>query len=159
MNLQAKIGALLTAIALAALTSPAAAQDRAKVGVLRCDVSGGLGFIIAGTRQMECQFKTDSGFVEKYWGQVHRFGLDIGAATDGVLGWTVLAPTTGPRRGALAGEYAGLGASATVGAGVGANALIGGSDKATVLQPLSLQVQGGLELSAGVESLTLHIVE
>jgi hypothetical protein len=85
--------------------------------------------------------------------------LDVGAATDGVLGWTVLAPTTGPRRGALAGDYAGLGASATVGAGVGANALIGGSDKATVLQPLSLQVQGGLELSAGVESLTLHVVE
>src|SRR5262249_41133726 len=136
-----------------------AAQERAKVGVLRCDVSGGLGFIIAGTRQMECQFKTDSGFVEKYWGQVHRFGLDIGAATDGVLGWTVLGPTAGPRRGALAGEYAGLGASATVGAGVGANALIGGSDKATVLQPISVQVQGGLELSAGVESLTLHVIE
>jgi hypothetical protein len=68
MNLQAKIGALLTAIALAALASPAVAQERAKVGVLRCDVSGGLGFIVAGTRQMECQFKTDSGFVEKYWG-------------------------------------------------------------------------------------------
>ena len=159
MNVRAKIGALFTAIALAALASPAVAQDRAKVGVLRCDVSGGLGFIVAGTRQMECQFKTDSGFVEKYWGQIRRFGLDVGAATDGVLGWTVLGPTNGPQPGALAGDYAGLGASATVGAGVGANALIGGSDKATVLQPLSLQLQGGLELSAGVESLTLHVVE
>jgi hypothetical protein len=159
MSVQTRGLCLLAAIALTALAAPAGAQDRTKVGVLRCDVSGGLGFIITGTRQMECQFKADGGFLEKYWGQVHRFGLDIGATTDGVLGWTVLAPTAGPRRGALAGEYAGVGASATVGAGVGANALLGGSDRATVLQPLSLQVQGGLELSAGVESLSLHVAE
>ena len=149
----------LTTIAAATLATSANAQDRAKVGTLRCDVSGGLGFIIAGTREMECQFTSNTGSVEKYWGEVHRFGLDIGAATDGVLAWTVLVPTTGPRRGALAGDYNGIGASATVGAGVGANALVGGSDRATVLQPLSLQVQGGLELSAGVESLALHPVE
>jgi hypothetical protein len=159
MSVQTEGLRLFTAIALAAMVAPAGAQERSKVGVLRCDVSGGLGFIIAGTREMECQFRTDSGFVEKYWGQVHRFGLDIGAATDGVLGWTVLAPTAGPRRGALAGEYGGLGASATLGAGIGANALLGGSDRATVLQPLSLQVQGGLELSAVVESLSLHVAD
>jgi hypothetical protein len=150
---------LLTAIVAVALASSANAQDRARVGTLRCDVSGGLGFIVAGTREMECQFRSDTGSVEKYWGQVHRFGLDIGAATDGVLAWTVLVPRVGFRRGALAGDYTGVGASATLGAGVGANALIGGSDQATVLQPLSLQLQGGLELSAGVESLALHPVE
>lgn len=159
MSVQTRGLRLFAAIALAALVAPASAEERSKVGVLRCDVSGGLGFIIAGTRQMECRFKSDSGLVEKYWGQVHRFGLDIGAATDGVLGWTVLAPTTGLRPGSLAGEYAGVGASAALGAGVGANALLGGSDRSTVLQPLSLQLQGGLELSAGVESLSLHVVE
>jgi len=159
MSVQTRGLRLFVAIALAALAAQAGAEDRSKVGVLRCDVSGGLGFIIAGTRQMECKFRADSGFVEKYWGQVHRYGLDVGAASDGVLGWTVLAPTAGARRGALAGEYAGIGASATVGAGIGANALIGGSDRAMVLQPLSLQVQGGLELSAGVESLSLHVAE
>jgi hypothetical protein len=144
------------AIAVAILPCSARAQDRAKVGILHCDVSGGLGFIIAGSRMMQCVYTSDNGFNEKYWGQIHKFGLDIGAATNGVMAWTVLAPTAGPRKGALAGEYAGLSASAAVGAGLGANALLGGSDRATALQPLSVQLQGGLELSAGVASLTLH---
>ena len=143
-------------IAFAILPSFAGAEERAKVGILRCDVSGGLGFILTGSREMECVFKTDRGFTEKYWGQIHKFGINIGATTKGVLAWTVLAPTNGPRKGALAGDYAGLAASAALGAGVGANALVGGSDRATTLQPLSVQLQGGLELSAGVASLTLH---
>jgi hypothetical protein len=158
MNIRSVCG-LVVSIGLAAVTVSASAQDRTKLGVLRCDVSGGLGFIIAGTREMECSFKTNSGFIEHYWGQIHKFGLDIGAATDGVLAWTVLAPTNGTRKGALAGDYAGVAASAAVGAGIGANALVGGSDRATALQPLSVQLQGGLELSAGVASLTLHYAE
>jgi hypothetical protein len=143
-------------IAVAILPCFANAQDRAKVGILHCDVSGGLGFIIAGSRMMQCDFTSGHGFTEKYWGQIHKYGLDVGAATNGVMEWTVLAPTAGPRKGALAGDYAGVSASAAVGAGLGANALLGGSDRATALQPLSVQLQGGLELSAGVASLTLH---
>jgi hypothetical protein len=54
-----------------------------------------------------------------------KFGLDIGATTGGVLVWDVFAPEEGPKRGALAGNYEGVGASATVGVGLGANALVG----------------------------------
>jgi hypothetical protein len=150
---------LLAATALLAASTLANAQDRAKVGALRCDVSGGLGFIITSTREMECIFTSANGFTERYWGKVQKFGLDIGATTDGVLGWDVYSPTVGPRRGALAGDYAGVAASATAGPGVGANALVGGSDRSFTLQPLSIQVQAGLELSAGVESLALRPVE
>jgi hypothetical protein len=150
---------LLAATALVAVGTLANAQDRAKVGALRCDVSGGLGFIITSTREMECVFKSANGFTERYWGKVQKFGLNIGAATDGVLAWDVYAPSSGPRRGALTGDYAGVAASATAGPGVGANALVGGSDRSFTLQPLSLQVQAGLELSAGVESLALRPVE
>jgi hypothetical protein len=44
-----------------------------------------------------------------------KFGLDIGATTGGILVWDVFAPEEGPKRGALAGNYEGVGASATVG--------------------------------------------
>jgi hypothetical protein len=80
-----------------------------------------------------------------------KFGLDIGATTGGVLVWDVFAPEEGPKRGALAGNYEGVGASATVGVSLGANALVGGSNRSVALQPLSTQTQGGLDLAAGVE--------
>src|SRR6267378_2587681 len=42
-------------------------------------------------------------------------------------------------RGALAGNYAGATASATVGVGAGANVLIGGSSQQVTLQPVSVE--------------------
>jgi hypothetical protein len=155
-----KIGLVLCAAATAALVAaatPALAQGGGvKVGSLRCEVSGGLGLIIASTKEMECVFTSARGRREHYYGKIQKFGLDIGATTRGVLAWDVFAPTAGPPRGALAGDYAGVGASATAGVGAGANALIGGSDRSFTLQPLSIQVQSGLNLSAGVASLTLR---
>ena len=38
---------------------------------------------------------------------------------------------------------------------VGANALVGGSDRTVTLQPLSVQVQAGVNLAVGVASLNL----
>jgi hypothetical protein len=155
-----KINAVLgvaAAAALIAAASPALAQDHVKVGTLRCEVSGGLGLIITSTKEMECVFTSANGFKEHYWGKIQKFGLDIGATSGGVLAWDVFEPTAGPRRGALAGDYAGVAASATVGVGAGANALIGGSDRSVTLQPLSVELQGGLNLSAGVASLKLRL--
>ena len=74
-----------------------------------------------------------------------KFGLDIGATTGGVLVWDVFAPEEGPKRGALAGNYEGVGASATVGVGLGANALVGGSNRSSLCSR-STQTQGGLDL-------------
>ncbi|OSI76952.1 hypothetical protein BSZ21_03440 [Bradyrhizobium canariense] len=64
-------------------------------------------------------------------------------------------PTT-LRRAALAGTYAGATAGGTVGAGVGANLLIGGSDRTVALQPLSVQGQTGVNITAGVSSMELR---
>ena len=155
MKFQCALGVAATA-ALIAVATPALAQQGVKVGSLRCEVSGGLGLIIASTKEMECVFTSARGRREHYYGKIQKFGLDIGATTKGVLAWDVFAPTEGPRRGALAGDYVGVAASATAGVGAGANALIGGSDRSITLQPLSIQVQGGLDLSAGVASLTLR---
>lgn len=143
-------------VALAALVQPAFAQSNVKVGTLRCEVSGGLGMIITSAKEMSCLYTSARGYREHYYGMIRKFGLDIGETQRGVLAWTVFAPSAGPRRGALAGDYGGADASVTVGAGVGANALVGGSDRSIALQPLSIQVQSGLALAAGVASLTLR---
>lgn len=142
-------------VALSAVAQPAFAQS-VKVGTLRCDVSGGLGLVITSARDMQCVFTSARGYRERYYGTIRKFGLDIGATGRGVLAWGVFAPTAGPRRGALAGDYAGVDASATVGAGLGANVLVGGFNRSFALQPLSVEVQSGVALAAGVASLTLR---
>jgi len=155
MSLRAFSCTAALAAAIAA-TQSAAAQDRPKVGALRCEVSSGLGLIVTSAKEMRCIFTSARGYSERYFGMVRKFGLDLGRTNRGVLAWEVLAPMQGPRRGALAGDYVGVDASATVGVGLGANALIGGSGRSIALQPLSVQAQTGLALAAGVESLTLR---
>jgi uncharacterized protein DUF992 len=147
------VAALTAAVAAA---QPASAQSNVKIGALRCEVAGGLGLIIASSKDMECRFTSAHGYTEHYYGTIRKFGLDIGATNAGTLAWDVFAPTAGSHRHALAGDYAGVDASATVGAGLGANALVGGSDRSFALQPLSIQTQTGLALAAGVASLTLR---
>jgi len=70
--------------------------------------------------------------------------------------WTVLAPSSDVASGALAGNYGGVSAEATVGLGVGANALVGGSEHSIVLQPVSVQAQQGLNVAVGVLALSLR---
>ncbi len=137
-------------------TAPAHADANVKIGQLTCNVSSGLGLIITSSKELFCRFTTANGYVEHYYGKISKFGLDIGATNRGVLAWAVFAPTAGARRHALAGDYVGVAASATVGAGLGANALVGGFNRSFTLQPLSVQAQTGLALAAGVASMTLR---
>ena len=145
----------VAALALA-IAAPAAAAEHVKVGQLRCEVAAGLGMIITSSKAMECRFVSADDYEESYHGRIRKFGLDIGGTDRGTLVWDVYSPTNGPLRGALAGEYAGLGASATIGVGLGANALVGGSNREFSLQPLSIQAQTGLDIAAGVSSMTLR---
>lgn len=147
--------ALAAAVALPA-TGRAQGVARTQVGNLTCDISGGIGMIIASRKEVNCMFTPAApGPREVYVGHISKFGLDIGATAGGQMVWAVFAPTTLPF-GALAGEYGGASAEATVGAGLGANALIGGSNRTVTLQPLSLQGQAGLNVAAGVAALTLR---
>jgi hypothetical protein len=156
MNIRAILCAASCAGILTAM-QPALAQPGLKVGALRCDVAGGLGFIIASSKEMSCTFLPVNGAPpEHYFGAIRKFGVDIGATEQGVFLWDVFASTQGPEPGALAGEYAGVGASATVVGGVGANALVGGFQRSLTLQPVSVEAQTGLDLAAGVTSMTLH---
>lgn len=142
-------------IVASAVTMPAVAQQRVKVGTLTCDVSGGIGMIVASQKTMACNFLPSKGGREAYVGSISKLGLDVGATTGGRMVWAVYAPTS-RIGGALAGSYAGASAEATVGAGLGANVLVGGSDRTISLQPLSVQGQTGLNLAAGVAGLELR---
>lgn len=150
----------LTGVAVIALTAaialPAsAAEHGVKVGNLTCHVASGFGFIFGSSKDLSCTFNPGNGRIEYYSGSVSKFGVDIGYTQDGVIVWGVFAPASDIRAGALEGDYAGASASAAVGVGVGANALIGGLDKSVSLQPLSLEGMKGLNVAAGIGSITL----
>jgi hypothetical protein len=139
---------------LPALVGPAVAQGGLQVGNLTCNASSAWGFIFGSTRDIACTFASP-GRVEYYRGQIAKFGVDIGYTQGGVLIWTVVAPTANLRPGDLAGTYGGATASATVGIGIGANALVGGSNNTIALQPLSIEANRGLNIAAGVASMSL----
>jgi hypothetical protein len=146
--------ALLAVMAAA----PARAQPQAEavqVGTLACNVSGSLGMILTSQKAMVCTFRNTRGLQEVYTGVIRRFGLDLGATAGGQILWSVFAPSRVPR-GALAGEYAGGSAEATLGAGLGANVLVGGSNRSIALQPVSISGQAGLNLAIGVADLQLR---
>jgi hypothetical protein len=147
----------LLALPLATAT-PAAAQGKTQIGVLRCNVSGGIGLIVTSKKSMVCRFQPQHGRIERYSGSIRKFGLDIGATKRGVIGWAVFAPSRGYRRGALAGDYVGASGEASVGAGGGANVLVGGGERSISLQPLSVSAQVGVNLALGVANLTLRSI-
>jgi Protein of unknown function (DUF992) len=151
------LAALALASAVAMPTSAVAQRaNRTKVGTLTCDISAGIGVIIASKKNVTCMFTpAQPGAREVYTGSITKFGLDLGATSGGEMIWAVYAPSN-RRFGALAGRYVGATAEATVGAGVGANVLVGGSNRTINLQPVSVQGQTGLNVAAGVAGLELR---
>jgi Protein of unknown function (DUF992) len=129
-----------------------------QAGTLNCDVSGGIGFVVGSQREVNCLFTPNyPAPPEQYIGTITKMGLDVGFTGGGQLVWSVL-QSTSRRRGAIAGNYAGASAEATVGAGLGANVLVGGSDRSVALQPLSVQGQVGLNIAAGIAEIALQFV-
>ncbi len=130
-----------------------------KIGTLNCQLAPSVGFIIGSHDPMRCRYTPDGPFPpEFYEGVINTIGLDIGFKSGGEMAWAVVAPTVGPPRGGLAGDYVGASGSVTVGGGVGANVLVGGSGRSFALQPLSVQGQAGLDLTLGVSGLALRWV-
>ena len=153
-KLAVAIGALGLAAGVSGYETPAQAQS-AKAGMLTCNVASGFGFIFGSSKAVNCNFAPVSGPPQHYVGSIDKFGVDIGFTSGGVLIWTVLAPTTNPAPGSLAGSFGGVTASATAVVGVGANVLVGGSNNTISLQPLSIEGNTGLNVAAGVAALTL----
>jgi hypothetical protein len=143
-------------LALALASSDPAPAQRIKAGVLTCDVSGGLGFIVGSQKEVSCLFSSDQpGPQEAYVGTITKIGLDIGVTGAGVMVWGVFTETN-RGFGFLAGDYVGASGEASLAAGLGANVLIGGSNQTVALQPLSVSGQVGLNLAVGVADLHLR---
>ncbi|TAM96053.1 MAG: DUF992 domain-containing protein [Rhizobiaceae bacterium] len=152
--------AALSFLSLPALAATHGANEAQRLGRLQCTISGGIGAIIGSRKRMDCTFTPANPHhrVEKYYGTVSKFGLDIGVTNKAVMQWLVLAPTkawAGP--GALAGTYRGASANASAVVGGGANVLIGGSHRSFTLQPVSVQAQTGINLAVGVSSFRLRV--
>lgn len=159
-----KINKLVVGLALAAVAAvpqAAVAEGNINIGHLQCNVASGMGLVVTSSKEMKCEFVALGGaYRERYVGVIRKYGLDLGPTNQGVLIWDVIAPAGGPPRGSLTGEYIGGAASATVGVGLGANGLVAvagaGNGRSITLQPLSTQAQTGLNVAAGVASMSLR---
>lgn len=145
-----------TVLAAASLT-PANAAEKLRTGILDCDVSAGVGLIFSEKQTMTCVFKPlGGGAPDHYTGKIEEVGIALGETAGGVLVWSVVSDQKGVPAGALAGKYQGLSADASLGVGLGENVLLGGSNQAFMLQPTSYEGQVGLNLAAGVTTVTLQ---
>lgn len=152
-----RIMTIVTIAGLAMIASGAVAQEKVAVGLLTCGVKGGSSFIFGSTRDLRCVFRAAPGEEgERYEGQIQKYGLDIGIVDKAIITWTVLAPSRGIFAGALSGKYYGVAADASAGLGGGANVLVGGSNNAISLQPLSVQGQTGLNAAVAVAEVELR---
>ena len=148
--------ACLAVAALAATPAPPAhAQPaRLQIGSLNCSLSSSVGMLVGSQKNVSCILHSDNMPDEPYQGTLSRIGLDIGATSGGKIVWGVFA-TTNRYSGMLNGSYVGATAEASIAVGLGANALIGGSNRAIALQPLSIQGQTGFNFGAGIGTLYL----
>ncbi len=146
--------ALASAAALAVAAQAHADPSGVNAGSLICNVSSGWGFVFGSSKELNCTFEPVNGPAEKYRGTINKYGVDIGYQQGGVIVWGVFAPGgVGP--GALAGDYGGVTASGAAGVGLGAHVLLGGGANNITLQPVSIEGMTGLNVAAGIASLSL----
>jgi len=141
---------------LVASFATANAQSQLQVGVLTCEGGPNVSFVVGSSAEMHCVFESATRRPEPYIARINRIGLDLGFTQQTGLAWAVYAPTNQIGRGDLAGHFGGVGANASVGIGLGGNLLVGGSNNAFSLQPLSLQGQTGLNVTAGIADVDLR---
>jgi len=85
-----------------AFAEPAAAQ-RVRAGVLTCDISAGMSFIVGSQKSVGCMFAPEPpGPEQVYSGSISKFGLDIGATGGGVMVWAVFTDSLAPPGAGLA---------------------------------------------------------
>lgn len=147
--------AVVAAVVAVGMSASAGAKTGVRIGTLECDVSGGVGLIVTSAKDMRCTLHRVSGKKEFYTGVIRKYGLDIGITGKAKMGWIVFAPGKIGRK-SLVGTYAGVSADASAVVGGGANVLLGGFNKTITLQPVSGQLQTGVNVAAGVSTLELR---
>ena len=135
---------------------PAMAASQVQVGVLECDVEPGVGFVIGSSKAVTCEFQRKGSKTEVYEGSIDKLGIDLGVTAGGKIVWLVFAATKEVGKRALAGNYVGASAEASLGLGLGGNWLIGGSKKSIALQPWSITGTIGVNWSWTWTKLSLE---
>jgi hypothetical protein len=109
-------------------TNKSMSQSRIYIGALECNIAGGMGYLIAGSRAARCIFTPEVGPPQAYVGTLRDLGIDIGETRPVRLLWK--AYSLGTQRGpdALVGTYVGETAAVTAGSQTGGNWLYGGKD-------------------------------
>jgi hypothetical protein len=124
--------------------------------MLQCHLSGGVGMILIENQALDCVYKPLSGPPQHYIGRLTNIG---GEYRDQRPRWNDPGGRDGDQQGG-SGRFGrwlrGAQGSVAVGAGVGGAVLIGGSNKSISLQPVSVSVGSGLNLSAGIGNLNLQ---
>lgn len=146
-------------VATAGAAFAAGKEGRVQMGVLSCEVEGGVGLIVGSSKKMTCALNRGSGddaVKETYSGSISKFGLDVGVTGKKFMKWAVFSPEDADSLEGFSGTYVGVSADGSLGVGFGANALVGGSDKSFVLQPFSVEGQTGVNLALGVSSMKLE---
>jgi hypothetical protein len=124
-------------------------------GVLECQGGQNIGYGVTSTTSLDCIFHSDGYPPEPYLATIHRYGVDLGVTAETRMAWAVNAPADQFGHGELAGHYDGVAANASVGVGFGGQFLVGGPANATLLQPIGLQSQLGINVAAGAADLEL----
>jgi Protein of unknown function (DUF992) len=153
----------MVAMAIVALLAPIASANAqpaptVRAGILQCHGGQNVGFVVGSVTSLECVFLSGGRRPEPYVATVRRVGLDLGITAQTQFSWAVNSPDGRLGHGGLAGSYGGVGANASVGVGFGGNFLVGGPANAYALQPISVQGQTGLNVSAGIAGIDLQPV-
>ncbi len=156
-----KIKMLVAAAAFSLMVGNSNAAEKIELGLLTCDIEGGVGLILGSRKDLTCVFQYGNNRLpdDLYTGTVKKLGLDVGVTARAVVKWVVLgASSDAAAPGSLAGNYVGVSATASAGVGLGANALIGGSNNAIILQPFSIEGSEGVNLAVGFSKFSLKAV-
>ncbi len=149
--------AMILAVFTVFATRASADDVTTKTGMLTCHAASGFGWIIGSSRTIDCEYIPWVGRAEEYTGTISKIGIDIGYLAPVVLVWAVIAPSSVPSGGALAGDYFGATVQAAVLIGGGVNVLTGGFQKSVALQPVSVEGDTGVYIGAGIASMSLKL--
>jgi hypothetical protein len=163
---------LAAAIAVASLSTAGCVQDSAQatnkqmstskvyIGALTCDIAGGSGYLIAGSREARCIYSPEKGEQEAYKATIRNLGLDLGETRPMSLVWKVFSLDTRPRQDVLAGQFVGETAAITTGQHSGGNWLYGG-DGQTILQETAtfLGENSGFSIQYGAFNMQLTRIQ
>jgi hypothetical protein len=146
---------VVAALALCGALATGAQAASAKLGMLSCELTGVENDIVYTDEKFLCTFNPSSGANETYDGTIQEIGVNLSIKKSQKLVWEVFAPSSDNKTGALAGDYVGASADATLGAGLGAKVLVGGGAKSFTLQPISLAGSTGVGVDVGIQRFSL----